>query len=59
MPHDSRHTPAKVSTSDQVRSRLTYSSGLGATGLLLGELRHSRHSDFLEDKADVNTREKS
>ncbi len=34
MPHDSRRTPVEVSASDQVRSRPTYSSGLGATGLL-------------------------
>ncbi len=33
-PHDSRRAPAEVSASDQVRSRSTYSLGLGATGLL-------------------------
>ncbi len=33
-PHDSRCSPAEVSASNQVRSRPTYSSGLGATGLL-------------------------
>ncbi len=33
-PYNSRRTLAKVSASDQVRSRPTYSSGLGATGLL-------------------------
>ncbi len=33
-PHDSRRAPAEVSASDQVRSRPTYSSGLGATDLL-------------------------
>ncbi len=59
MPYDSRHVPAKVSTSDQVRSRPTYMSGLGATGLLAGGLRHSHRSDFPEDKSDVWTREKS
>ncbi len=34
-------------------------SGLGATGLLPGGLRHFRRSDFPEDEADVYTREKS
>ncbi len=34
MPHDSRRAPAEVSAFDQVRSRPTYSSGLGVTGLL-------------------------
>ncbi len=33
-PHDSRRAPAEVFTSDQVKSKATYSSGLGATGLL-------------------------
>ncbi len=33
-PHDSRRAPEEVSASDQVRSRPTYSSGLGATDLL-------------------------
>ncbi len=33
-PHVSRHATAEVSASDQVRSRPTYSSGLGATSLL-------------------------
>ncbi len=33
-PHDSRRTHAEVSASDQVRSKPTYSSGLGATSLL-------------------------
>ncbi len=36
-----------------------YLSRLGATSLLLGGLRHSRCSDFPEDKADVCTKEKS
>ncbi len=41
MPHDSRRAPAEVSASDQVRSKPTYLSGLGATDLLL------RPSSFL------------
>ncbi len=35
MLHNSRQAPAEVFISDQVRSRPTYLSGLGATGLLL------------------------
>ncbi len=58
MSHDSRHVSVEVFASDQVRSMPTYSSDLGATGLLLGGLRHSRHSDFPEDKADIRTRVK-
>ncbi len=59
MPHNSRRAPIEVSASDQVISRPTYSSGLGATSLLPGGFCHSRRSDFPEDKADVRTREKS
>ena len=33
-PHDSRRASTEVSTSDQVKSRPTYSSSLGVTGLL-------------------------
>ncbi len=58
-PHDSRYSLAEVSASDQVKSRPTYLSDLGATDQLPGGLRHSRRSDFFKDKADVHTREKS
>ncbi len=50
MPHDSKRAPAEISASDQVRSRPMYSSSLGATGLLSGDLHHSHHSDFPEDE---------
>ncbi len=58
MPHDSRRAPEEVFISDQVRSRPTYLSGLGVTGLLSGGLRHSHCFVFPEDKADIRTRKK-
>ncbi len=60
-PHDSRRAPAKVSTSDQVRSRPTYFVRPGGHWSTTKEafVILISYSDFPEDEADVCTMEKS